>query len=129
MISFSCRKWEPLPELEPRTIPPPPPPVYAYGSKQVVKLDSFKLEPWGTTTSYVLSVYVGVNDSIIHLYESEYAKITVYENTLTYGFLPYPAKSFNKVVNSGEILKYRFVITDGTGIKSLSSPGYTITVP
>lgn len=131
IIIFSCKKWEPLPELEPRSFPPPPPIVYPYGNKQVVKLDSFRLDPWpgGGPGSFILSSYLGVNDSIIHLYEPQYIGITVYENNLIFRYLAYPVKTFTNVVNSGQVLKYNYRIKTSNGDYSLSSRVYTITVP
>ncbi len=131
IIVCSCQKWQPLPELEPRFIPPPPPVVYPYGNNRVVKLDSFRLDPWpgGGPGSFILSSYLGVNDSIIHLYEPQYTSITVYENNLAFRYLAYPVKTFTNLVNSGQILKYNYRITTSTGAYALSSPVYTITVP
>lgn len=124
----ACTKHETLPDLDARSIPPPPPIVYSFGSNVMVKLDSSTIKPWGTTTSFVLAVYVSVKDSILSLYGSKYSKITVYGYNYI-GNLPSPIKTFSKVVNSGQVFKYSFGLVDTANIGSVMSPQYTITIP
>lgn len=128
-LSVSCTKHEALPELEPRTSSVSPI-VYPYGGNAMVQLDSSRVTPWGGSgTTYFLKGYVSVNDSILMQYATKYSKITVYSGNSVFGDLPYPNKSFGKLVTSGQVFKFHFTLIDTAGAASVSSPVYTITIP
>ena len=129
LFFVACTKHETLPDLTPRSIPPPPPIVYPYGGNVMVQLDSSTIKPWGTTSSFVLAVYVSIKNNILAQYATKYSKINVSSGAGNSGNLPYPIKTFSKVVTSGQVFTYRFSLVDTAGVASKLSSPYVITIP
>lgn len=125
---IACEKHETLPDLanNQNIVPPPPPP---YGGNIMVILDSTRISQNVTASNFILQVYVSVNQNVLQLLGLSYSKIRVYDNGATFGNLPKPAKTFSKLVNSGEIYKYQFSMIDSVGAESIKSPTYAINIP